>query len=312
MRKSNGEKKRRRGVGRASLDGLEEQVSDIGHEGGAVFEVGKATDKDREDERAGSVDDGGVVVNLGDFAGFVGDFGARRKAGGNPFIEFLALEDGEHLLRSVRAGGGVVGDGGEEYLEGAGGGGVVEALLEGFGVFDAAKNVHAVGVQGVDGGTDVCDPEFFDDEVGGEITADGDHEFAELGEGARLALGFVKVGFGVVCGIEFVGGAIDDGVELVVDGERVGEFELAGLNLAVEFDHNGHFHGAGGVEGVIGVVEPFGFAIESAEGDADVGMGVGDALLDLLFGGGEVGGLGGRGCRYECDDGEKEDKLPQG
>jgi hypothetical protein len=31
-----------------------------------------------------------------------------------------------------------------------------------------------------------------------------------------------------------------------------------------------------------------------------------------LFGGGEVGGLGGRGCRYECDDGEKGDKLPQG
>ena len=82
MRKSNGEKNRRRGAGRASLDGLEEQAGDIGHHGGAVFDVGKAADKDHEDKRAESVDDGGIVVNLGDFAGFMGDFGTGRKAGG--------------------------------------------------------------------------------------------------------------------------------------------------------------------------------------------------------------------------------------
>ena len=66
-------------------------------------------------------------------------------------------------------------------MKSAGGGDVVEALFEGFVVFDAAKNVHAVGVQGVDGRADVFDAEFFDDEVCGEIAADGDHEFAQFG-----------------------------------------------------------------------------------------------------------------------------------
>jgi hypothetical protein len=58
------------------------------------------------------------------------------------------------------------------------------------------------------------------------------------------------------------------------------------------------------MKGIIGVIEPFGFAVEGAEGDGDVGVGVGDALLDLLGGGSEVGGLGERRCRqgYECGE----------
>ena len=182
MRKSNGEKRRRRAVGRRSLlHGLEEQAGDIGHERGTIFDVGEAADKDHEDKRTGSENNGGIVVDLGDFAGFVGHFGSGRKAGGDPFVESLALQDGEHLLRGIWSSGGVVGNGGEEDLKSAGAGDVVVALLEGFVVFDAAKNVHAVGVKGVDGRADVFDAEFFDDEVGGEIAADGDHEFAQFG-----------------------------------------------------------------------------------------------------------------------------------
>jgi len=92
-------------------------------------------------------------------------------------------------------------------------------------------------------------------------------------------------------------------MELVVDRERVGELELAGLDLVVEFDHDGHLHGAGGVKRVISVVEPFGFAIEGAKRYADVGVRIGDAFLDLFLGGDEAGGLRERGSRHECDDG---------
>jgi hypothetical protein len=60
------------------------------------------------------------------------------------------------------------------------------------------------------------------------------------------------------------------------------------------------------------VVEPFGLAIEGAKGDSDVSVGIGDVFLDLLFGSGEVGGLCEGGSNHRCDEGEKEDKLPQG
>ena len=77
-----------------------------------------------------------------------------------------------------------------------------------------------------------------------------------------MAFGFVELGFGIVGGIEFVGGAVDDGVEFVVDGDFVGELELPFLDLVKEFNHHRDFHGAGGVKGVVGVKEEFGFAVE--------------------------------------------------
>lgn len=49
------------------------------------------------------------------------------------------------------------------------------------------------------------------------------------------------------------------------------------------------------MKGVIGMEEPFGFAIEGAKSDADIGVGIGDAFLDVLFGKGEAGGLRERG-----------------
>jgi hypothetical protein len=39
------------------------------------------------------------------------------------------------------------------------------------------------------------------------------------------------------------------------------------------------------------MVEPLGFAIEATKGDSDVDVRIGDTFLDLLFGGGEAGGL---------------------
>jgi hypothetical protein len=65
------------------------------------------------------------------------------------------------------------------------------------------------------------------------------------------------------------------------------------------------------VKSVIGVVEPFGFAIEGAKRYADVGVRVSDAFLDLFLYGDKAGELRERGSRHECDDKEKEDELPQ-
>jgi len=220
----------------------------------------------------GSVDDRGIVVDLGDFASFMGNFGARREAGGNTFVEFLAFEGGDHSERSFWARSGVIGNGGEEDFEAPGRGGVVEALFEGFVVFHTAEDVHAVGMQGMDGGVDVLDAKFFEHEICGEIAAHGNHEFAQFGEGASFSLRFVEIDFRVVGRIEFVGRVIDDGTEFVVDHKRISEFNFAGLDLSVQLDHDGNFHSAGGVKGVLRVVEPCGFPVESAEGDADFGM----------------------------------------
>jgi hypothetical protein len=114
--------------------------------------------------------------------------------------------------------------------------------------------------------------EFFEHEICGEIAAHGNHEVAQFGEGASFSLRFVELALRVVGRIEFVRRAIDDGTEFVVDHKRISEFNFSRLDLAVQLDHDGNFHGAGGVKGVIRVVEPCGLAVESAEGDTDFGM----------------------------------------
>ncbi len=79
-------------------------------------------------------------------------------------------------------------------------------------------------------------------------------------------------------------------MEFIVDGDFVGYLELPFLDLMEEFNHDRDFHGAGGVEGVVGVIEEFGFAVEGEEGDAYIGVGSGDAIGDLsLNGSGEIG-----------------------
>src|SRR5258708_32291955 len=83
-------------------------------------------------------------------------------------------------------------------------------------------------------------------------------------------------------------------MKFVVDDEGIVEAQLPFLYLMEEFDHYGDFHGAGGVEGIVGVEEIFVGVIEHAEGDGDFCAGFGDALFDLLGGGGELGIL--RAC----------------
>jgi len=70
--------------------------------------------------------------------------------------------------------------------------------------------------------------------------------------------------------------------------------QLLFLYLMEKFDHYGDFHGAGGVEGIVGAEEVFGFGVEGAEGDGNFGVGFGDALFDLLGGCGQLGIL--RAC----------------
>ena len=75
-----------------------------------------------------------------------------------------------------------------------------------------------------------------------------------------------------------------------------------------EFDHDGNFHGAGGVERFIGVVEPFRLAIEGVEGDSNVGVRDRQCCWTSLGGGGELRilGMGGRGREEEeCGEGEE-------
>ncbi len=126
-----------------------------------------------------------------------------------------------------------------KILQAMRGGRVVEALFKGLVVFDAAEDAHAIGTESVYRGADVFDAQLLDEEVGGEIAADGDHEFAQLMERASLTFDFVEVEFGIVRGIEFVDGAVDDGMEFVADGQRVVEMEFAFACLSKEFDHDG-------------------------------------------------------------------------
>jgi hypothetical protein len=53
------------------------------------------------------------------------------------------------------------------------------------------------------------------------------------------------------------------------------------------------------VEGIVGVEEEFGVGVESAEGDGDFGLGIGDALLDLLGGSSKLRVLRWRGDAEE-------------
>jgi hypothetical protein len=274
-----------RGAGATGLGlgSLVNATGDVGHERGGVFFIGEAADKDDQEEWLWCEDDGGVVMNFGYLAGLVGDGRPSGQAGGDAFVEMLALEDFDHLRRGVFVNRLAVRDGGEKFEERVGGGGVVQSFFESFAVFDTTQDVHAVGVERMNGVTDVVYTEFLDDEVRGEIAADGDHEVAELAEGAGLAAGVVEVGLGVVGGIESVDGAIDEAMEFIFYEERFVESELAFSDLMKELDHDRNFHGAGGVEG-IGVVRGiFEAAVKGAEGKADVGA----ALANFAFDAGD-------------------------
>jgi len=199
------------------------------------------------------------------------------------------------LARRVRVNRFALCYGGQQLEERAGCGYVVQSLIKGLLVFDAAKHVHAIGVERMNCGADIFDAEFFDHQICGEVAADRYHQVAELAEGAGLAFSFVEIGFGINGGIEFEDGAVGDGMKFVVDDEGIIEMQLPFPELVEEFDHYGNFHGAGGVEGIVGSEKVFGFGVEGAKCYGDFGVGIGDALLDLLGGGGEFGVLRWRG-----------------
>ena len=72
----------------------------------------------------------------------------------------------------------------------------------------------------MNGGADIFDAEFFDEQIRGEIAADGDHQFAKLAKRAGMPLGFIEIGFGIDGGIELEDGAVGDGMKFVVDSKR--------------------------------------------------------------------------------------------
>lgn len=192
----------------------------------------------------------------------------------------LTLEDFDHVAGGIGVDRFAVGDGFEQEEKTVRGGGVAEALFEGFAVFHAAQYFHFVGVEGVHRGADIFDAKFFDEEIGGEIAAFGDHQFAELCEGLRLAFEFVESVVGIVGGVEFVDRAIDDAVKFVSDRKWIVEFQLPFPSLVEEFDHDRNFHGAGGMKGFVIAGEPLSFSVESAKSDRHIGAAFLDSGLD--------------------------------
>jgi hypothetical protein len=92
------------------LGGLVEDTSQIGQKRGAGFFVFQATDKNHQNERPRSKDKRRIVVDFGDFPGFVSDTSVRWESGGNAFVEMLALEDLDHLLGMACVGSLIFGD----------------------------------------------------------------------------------------------------------------------------------------------------------------------------------------------------------
>lgn len=209
-------------------------------------------------------------MDLREFTALVGHARARRKSDGNTFVEFLVQENVGHLAGGFGIDGLAERNGFEKLLQRTGRSGVVHPLVEGFWVFDTTKNVHAIRMKQMHGGADVRDAELCNEEVGGQIAAHGNHQLGKLLQRSRLTFGLVQAGFGIVGGIEFVDGAVDQAVKLVADRQGILELELAFADLVKKLDEHGNFHGAGGVKGVVGVEEPFGFSIERAKGDGDV------------------------------------------
>ena len=156
---------------------------------------------------------------------------AGRPAG-NRVLELLALEDRDHLrvrrgihrlsLRQLV----------EKDLKTSRGRAVIEALVEGLAVLDATQHLHAIGAQPRHRAPDVLDTQLFNQQVRREVTAHGDHRFAELPQGQRLAHGGVDLLVRVVTFAQRVRAAVDDALELVADVQRVVERDRAGAQPA--------------------------------------------------------------------------------
>ena len=92
-----------------------------------------------------------------------------------------------------------------------------------------------------------------DDQVRGEIAADGDHRLREIAVGHRATEMLADVGIRVVAGVEREGAAVDDAVELVDDRNAIVERQRAGAGLAEQLDEDRHLHRARRVERGVGL-----------------------------------------------------------
>jgi hypothetical protein len=117
-------------------------------------------------------------MDLRDFPGLMGQARAGRKAGWNAFIECLPFEDCNHRSAGVLVDGLAFRNGGQEALQRAGGGCVIQPLLIGLFVFHSAQDAHTIRAKGMNGSANVFDAELLDQQIGGEVAAPGDHQVA--------------------------------------------------------------------------------------------------------------------------------------
>src|SRR5580704_10259778 len=80
-----------------SLARLVEIARYIGDQRAALFEVSDSTHQHDDDKRPLGVDDSRIVMDLGDLAGFVRDANVLRHTCRDSFVEFLALQNLNHL-----------------------------------------------------------------------------------------------------------------------------------------------------------------------------------------------------------------------
>lgn len=85
----------------ALLGGLIKFARDVGHQRRANLGVGDSSHENYQHKRPRRKYDRGVVMNLGDLAGFVGHADTRRQPSGNALVELLPLQNFNHLLRRM-------------------------------------------------------------------------------------------------------------------------------------------------------------------------------------------------------------------
>jgi hypothetical protein len=160
---------------------------------------------------------------------------------------------------------------------------VVQPLVEGLLIFDAAQHVHSVAAQPADGLSHVLGAKLLDQQVRREVAAHRDHGLAQLPVGEGLPDGRIDLLVGVVSLAQLVGAAVDDARELVLDGKRIVEPESTVGDLTKQLDHHRHLHRARRVEALVRIDENFIAAVQGPVGDRDLSATCRDRLADRGF-----------------------------
>jgi len=106
---------------------LVKRAGNVGNQCAALFKVLHPANQYDEHIGSRSENNGRVMVDFWQFAGFVGDLRFRGHSGWNAFVEFLAFQDGDHLFGSVCVDGLASGDGFHQHQQPARGRGVVKS-----------------------------------------------------------------------------------------------------------------------------------------------------------------------------------------